>query len=55
MTENEIAKIIVNKANKIHRILGLGLLASAYKNAMCIELQNKGLSFEQQKINSFCA
>ena len=49
MTENEIATKIVNKATKIHRILGPGLLTSAYENAMCVELQKEGLSFEQQK------
>ena len=49
MTANEIATKIVNKANKIHEVLGAGLFASAYENAMCIELQKEGLSFEQQK------
>ena len=49
MTVNEIEKIIKNKANKIHEILGAGLFASAYENAMCIELKKEGLSFEQQK------
>ena len=49
MKENEIATKIVEKANIIHEILGPGLFASAYENAMCIELKKEGLSFEQQK------
>lgn len=49
MTENEIATIIVNKATKIHEILGAGLFASAYEEAMCIELRKEGISFKQQK------
>lgn len=49
MTENEIASIIIEKANKIHEILGPGLFASIYENAMCIELKKEELPFDQQK------
>ncbi len=41
MKENEIAAIIVEKANKIHEILGPGLFATANENTMCIELKKE--------------
>ncbi|MGC9375567.1 MAG: GxxExxY protein [Bacteroidales bacterium] len=34
MTENEISKIIIGKAIEIHRILGPGLLESAYQECL---------------------
>ena len=43
MTENEIAKIIVDIAFKIHNRMGPGLLESAYQAIMVYELQNHGL------------
>lgn len=35
MTENEIARIIVGAAYKIHTRLGPGLLESVYENNSC--------------------
>ena len=49
MTENEIAKIIVNTAYNIHVKLGPGLLESVYEEIMCFELKNQGLKIEAQK------
>ena len=49
MTENEIAKIIVNTAYNIHVELGPGLLESVYEAIMCVELKNQGLKVESQK------
>jgi GxxExxY protein len=40
MTENEIAKQIVDAAFKIHTTLGPGLLESVYEAVMNYELQN---------------
>ena len=37
MTENEIARIIVNTAYNIHVKLGPGLLESIYEEIMCFE------------------
>jgi len=48
MTENEIAKIIVDTAFKIHNRLGPGLLESAYQAIMVYELQNRGLKIEAE-------
>ena len=48
MSENEIAKIIVDTAYQIHKTLGPGLLESAYENALAYDLRQKGLKVEQQ-------
>ena len=49
MTENEIAKIIVNTCYNIHVELGPGLLESVYEEILCYELKNQGLGVERQK------
>ncbi len=43
MTENEIAKIVVDVAFKIHTMFGPGLLESAYQALMVYELKKRGL------------
>jgi GxxExxY protein len=43
MTENEVAKIIVDAAYKIHIQFGPGLLESAYQALLIHELQKRGL------------
>jgi GxxExxY protein len=43
MTENEIARIIVDAAIKIHRMFGPGLLESAYLAMLAYELEQRGL------------
>ncbi len=49
MTENEIAKIVVDCCFKIHTSLGPGLFESVYEKALIYELEKRGLNFEQQK------
>jgi GxxExxY protein len=49
-TENQIAKIVVDAALKIHKKLGSGLLESAYQKVLMIELQNRGLSVESEAL-----
>jgi GxxExxY protein len=49
MTENEIAKIIVDVAYKIHTQYGPGLLESAYQALMVYELCQRGLKVEAEK------
>lgn len=49
MTENEIARIIVNVAFQIHTKLGPGLLESVYEEIMCYELLKSGLKVDRQK------
>jgi len=48
MTENEIAKIIVDAAYTIHVQTGPGLLESAYEAMMVYELRKRGLAVLQQ-------
>ncbi len=49
MTENEIAKIVVNTCYNIHVKLGPGLLESVYEEILFFELVNLGLKVERQK------
>jgi len=49
MTENEIARQIVDAAYKIHSTLGPGLLESAYQAILVYELQKRGLKVEPEK------
>jgi GxxExxY protein len=48
MNENEIAKIVVDAAFKIHSTLGPGLLESAYQAILCYELKQRGLIIEAE-------
>ena len=48
MTENEIAKIVVDLCIKIHKILGPGLLESVYEAALVYELKKLRIPVEQQ-------
>ncbi len=49
MTENEISKIIFDCALKIHKLLGPGLLESAYEECLFYELKKTNLRVEKQK------
>ncbi len=46
MDIEEIAKVIVDAALKVHRTLGPGLLESAYQKCLAHELQKRGLKLE---------
>ena len=48
MTENEIAKIVVDAAYKVHTTLGPGLLESAYEAVLFYELKKRELRVERQ-------
>ena len=48
VTENEIGKIVVDSAIKVHRELGPGLLESVYESVMAHELQDAGLEVQRQ-------
>lgn len=48
MTENEIARQIVDAAYKVHTTLGPGLLESAYEAVLAYELSQRGLRAECQ-------
>ena len=49
MIENEITKIIIDAAYKIHSTMGPGLLESAYQSIFVYELKKRGLSVESEK------
>jgi len=48
MIENEIAKIIVDCAYKVHKTLGPGLLESVYEKALSYEIEKRGLKVLRQ-------
>ena len=49
MVENEISNKIIGCAIEVHKLLGPGLLESAYEECLCYELQQAGLKVEKQK------
>jgi GxxExxY protein len=48
MHENEIARLIVDAAYKVHSTLGPGLLESVYEAALSHEVQQRGLAVFRQ-------
>ncbi len=49
MNENELSKIVIGYAIKVHKSLGPGLLESAYEECLFYELNKNGLYVERQK------
>jgi GxxExxY protein len=49
MTENDIAKIIVDAAYKVHTTLGPGLLESVYEPVLAYEITKRGLHVVRQQ------
>jgi len=49
MNENEISKIVFECALKVHKVLGPGLLESAYEECLFYELKKANLKVEKQK------
>jgi len=48
MTENEIGRIVVDSAIKVHKSLGPGLLESAYEACLVYEIQKTSLNVQRQ-------
>ena len=48
MTENELSYEIIGAAIEVHRVLGPGLLESAYEECLCYELKQKKIQFDRQ-------
>lgn len=46
---NRITEGIIGAAIQVHRVLGPGLLESAYEACLAFEVQKMGLAVEQQK------
>jgi len=49
MTDNELTHEIIGAAIEVHRLLGPGLLESAYEECLARELSLRGLKYERQK------
>ena len=49
MTEDQISKIVFECALKVHKVLGPGLLESAYEECLFYELKKTNLKVEKQK------
>ncbi len=47
--ENEVAEVVIGCAMAVHSELRPGLDEKLYENALCIELVERGIRFEQQK------
>ncbi|RMH58752.1 MAG: GxxExxY protein [Candidatus Hydrogenedentota bacterium] len=47
--EKELTEKIIGAAIEVHRVLGPGLLESAYEACLCHEFSKRGISFERQK------
>jgi len=45
---NEITEKVIGCAISVHRVLGPGLLESAYEECLCYELSQLGLAFKRQ-------
>jgi GxxExxY protein len=46
---NELTRQIIGAAIEVHKVLGPGLLESAYEACLCHELAVRGLQFEKKK------
>ena len=49
MHEEEIGKLVIDSAMKVHSALGPGLLESAYRACLAHELELRGLDVRQEK------
>jgi GxxExxY protein len=49
MDENELSKVIIGHALKVHKALGPGLLESAYEECLFYEIAKNGLYVDKQK------
>ena len=49
MSENEISNIVIGAAIEVHKVLGPGLLESAYKECLYYKLFKSGLNVVKEK------
>lgn len=47
--EDSLSSEVIGAAIDVHRVLGPGLLESAYEECLCHELSVRGIAFERQK------
>ncbi len=48
--QRELSSRVIEAAIAVHKSLGPGFLESVYESALCIELRQMGITFEQQKV-----
>ena len=48
MHENEISKLIIGAAIKVHRYFGPGLVEQVYEESLCHEFHLRGIPFRRQ-------
>ena len=48
MELNEVTRLVIGAAMRVHSALGPGLLESAYRTCLCHELSKCGLRFEKE-------
>ena len=49
MNDTELTRAIIGVAIEVHKLLGPGLLESAYEDCLCHELALRNIHFEEQK------
>jgi len=49
MDVNKLTGLVIGAAIEVHKVLGPGLLESAYEDCLCHELKLNRISFEKQK------
>jgi len=49
MDDTALTRAIIGAAIEVHKLLGPGLLESAYEDCLCHELALRGIHFEKQK------
>jgi GxxExxY protein len=49
MDLNELSSVIIGAAIEVHKVVGAGLLESAYEECLCHELTLREVTFERQK------
>jgi GxxExxY protein len=49
MTENEISAMIIGRAIEVHKVLGPGLLESAYKECLFYKIKKEMIMVEKEK------